>query len=284
VALGALLFGLHAWVGSDAAADERPRIEIGAIEIDELYRVWTATWGRPPTESELRQMIDERVREEVLFREALAMDLDSDDLILRRRMVQKLEFLLGDLARLEEPGEAELADWFESNAERYGEPTRISFIHVYVRPEVEGQPATALEVERRAEDLLSRLLGDEPPDPIELGDRFLAGHVWTALSEEETARLFGADFAAELFALATDTWKGPLASSYGLHLVRVDERVEARAAVLEAVDDRVRLDMLSERRSRAEARAYASLRERYQVLVDDAACARALSAPPEDQP
>ena len=129
--IGALLFGLFALLNDDASSIDANRIEITASNVERLREVWSKQWNRQPTETELKGLINSHIREEVLYREGLALGLDKNDTIIRRRLAQKMEFLFEDLADQVKPNERELERYFDRNRERYRHPVRISFTHVY---------------------------------------------------------------------------------------------------------------------------------------------------------
>lgn len=258
--LGVAIFGLQAWVVGGPGETDR-RIEITRAEVEGLAEMWSRSRGRPPTAEELRGLAADRVREEVLAREAVALGLDRDDVVVRRRLAQKMEFLLEEVASLE-PSEEALRAFFEERADRYAVPGRVSFRHVYFSPErhedAETSARRALEALRRGEAEDAGPWGD--PLPLEPGFR--------DLSESDVASLFGDGFARTLGTLDPGRWEGPVRSGYGLHLVRVDARRPARAARLEEVRERVLRDWRHARREELERAAFARLRERYEVSVD----------------
>ncbi len=270
--LGALLFGLHALINNPPIESERSsRIEVSASDIDRFRGDWISQRGRPPTEEELQWLIDQFAREEVLYREALALGLDRGDYIVRRRLVQKMEFLSQDLALLANPIEDELATYFLANRERYRIPTRLSFSHIYFNQDQRAEAA-----EQDAQSVLAQLQAeaDSPMRAPEQGDPFLLQDYYPAQSPQEVAQLFGDGFSQELFAIEPGTWQGPVESSYGLHLVRVHHRIESRLPELAEVRDQVRWDLMAEQRQEADEVLYARLLERYEVKVDEKAAAQ----------
>ncbi len=266
--LGALLFGLYAAANNSGLESKSGnRIEVLASDIDQLRENWTKQWGSPPTEEQLQWLIDEFVRQEVLYREALALGLDRNDHIVRRRLVQKMEFLSKDLALLEEPIEDELAAYFLDNRERYRTPTRVSFSHIYFNQDQRGDAA-----EQDAHRMLAQLQteGEQESDlsPRERGDPFMLPYNYSDQSPAEVKQLFGENFARELFAGEPGAWQGPVASSYGWHLVRVHERSSSRLPELAEVRDEARRDLMTELLKQANDSMYTRLRDRYEVVVD----------------
>jgi parvulin-like peptidyl-prolyl isomerase len=208
------------------------------------------------------------IREEVLCREALALGLDRDDTIVRRRLAQKMEFLTDDITGAAEPDDAALQKFFTENAARYAKPARVSFRHVYFSQEKRGAGADAAARESLA--ALEKGASDDT-----MGDAFLHGFEFAERESEELATLFGPDFAARLAKLPPGAWQGPVASSYGLHLVRVEARAEAKPVTLDEVRATVVQDFNDERRRTTNHEVFERLRERYQVSVDEAALTKA---------
>lgn len=265
--LGALIYGLAALVGGSAeeAPDERT-IRVTSGQIEWLEGSWEKRWNRPPTPAERAGLIKEFVRETVLYREALAMGLDQDDTIVRRRLAQKLEFLSQDLLAPPVPEDEELRVWFDANAERYREPTLVTFTHVFVDPDKREGRAFA-----DADLLLAELQAlESSTEGLEnRGDPFMLQSYYPERTEPEVSKLFGREFAREVAGLSPDQWHGPVRSGYGLHLVYVHHREEARGADFAAVRERVAQDWLDERREELNQEFYAGLLARYTVIVDD---------------
>lgn len=263
LAIGILLFVVFGLVNDDQSA-RGDRIEITRADLDQFVAIFSKQWQRQPSPQELQGLIDARIREEVLYREALAMGLDKDDTIVRRRLAQKVEFLMGDASGVAEPDDATLRQYYEQNAERYREPPRLSFSHVYFSTDRRGEQAKA-----DAEALLERLRAASPrvtqvPDE---GDSFMLPFVYIDKRTDEIARDFGNAFPAQLAELEPKRWHGPIASPFGIHLVYVGSREEASVPPLEAVRSRVVNDWLVEQRRVADERIYERLRSRYDISV-----------------
>lgn len=264
VAIGAFLFGLYALVGEGGIGDLDPTIRLTQSDVNGIRTAWSRRWGRAPDPIELRSLIEERIREEVLYREAVAMGLDQDDAIVRRRMVQKIEFLSEDLTPQVEPSPDESETFFVEHLEDYRLPLRLTFTHVYLSRDQRG-PAVASD----AEALLVRLRDLETVErPSGLGDRFMLQHDYALQSAREIARLFGGPFANRLMELEPGVWQGPVESGFGLHLVLIRERRESLLPALEEVLDQVRLDFQSQRRRQANEAFYRDLRQRYRVEIE----------------
>jgi peptidyl-prolyl cis-trans isomerase C len=262
LALGAVLFALYA-VFNQADQSSLQRIEVTAGDIQHLQTIWERQWQRPPTAAELQGLIEAHIREEVLYREALAMGLDRDDTIIRRRLAQKLEFLMQDMAALRQPTDAELATFFAAQGDRYRLPVRLSFTHVYFNAHQRGPAA-----EHDAREALARLRAAPVEGAAsELGDPSLLESEQRRKTEDEVGQLFGRDFAAALLTLTPGDWHGPLASAYGWHLVQVQERTPARLPGLAEVQERVQQDWADEQRRQTNAELLQRLRQRYDIIV-----------------
>jgi hypothetical protein len=265
--IGVLLFALQALVANRAGGGDSTRIEVTETEIGLLTDYFTRQWNRPPTEQELRGLVDDYVRREVLYREALALGLDRGDEVIRRRMVQKFEFLTEDLAGQLQPPDAALQTYFEENRERYRYPELRSFTHVYFNVDERGDAVVA-EAESVLADL--RASPDAAARAGELGDPFMLARHYRAVSPQEASRLFGGRFADALFELEPGDWQGPVASGYGLHLVLVTDVEGSSVPGLDDVMDEVLADYQREVRERAQDEILAGLMERYEVEIDEA--------------
>jgi len=257
--LGALLFILNGVFGNSATVG--PTITVSEPSIARLAQLFTAQWHRPPTRAELNGLVEQQIREEVLYREAVAMGLDQNDTIVRRRLVQKLEFLSQDLVD-DDAAESDLRAFFEDNAASFEEPAILTFSHVYFNPDRHGD-----SLRGDAELLLADLRAGSAGDVAELGDTFLLPLHFAQRSQREVAGLFGTAFAAELATLEVGSWQGPVASGYGLHLVLLQERVDAHLPEFGAVRDKVRNEYLNMRRRDADEAMYQRLREQYRIDI-----------------
>ena len=261
--IGVLLFVVFALVGEDRRAAGN-RIEITDADIDQLVAIFRKQWQRPPDPQELQGLIDSRVREEILYREALAMGLDKDDTIVRRRLAQKVEFLMDDVSGVTEPDDVTLQAYYDKHAERYREPPRLSFTQIYFSTDRRGEQAAA-----DANALLVRLRATRtgPGQLPDEGDPIMLPRVYVDARTDGIARDFGGAFAEEVSGLQVKQWQGPVVSGYGLHLVYIDSRKQARLPPLDQVRSRVTNDWRVDQRQAAEARIYERLRSRYEVIM-----------------
>jgi hypothetical protein len=214
----------------------------------------------------MRGLIDDFVREEILYREAVASGLDQNDTVIRRHLAQKVEFLAQSDVTQAEPTETELADFFRQHVAKYLLPARAAFAHVYFKADRGPGAQTA------AAEALSRLNAPASTvDAATLGDRFMDLREYPPQTREEMRNVFGPVFAARLFELAPGKWEGPIESSYGLHLVRVREVVPAHEPSLDEVRDQVLIDFKAQRLQSAIDSYYDNIRKRYRVDIDQQA-------------
>ena len=198
----------------------------------------------------------------MFYREGKALGLDRDDIVIRRRLRQKMEFVAEDMA-VAEPNDGELAAYLASNAERFRSEDRLTFSHVYL------SAARREALERDAESVAAKLASaNAETDAAALGDHFLLGEEFRAMPRSDVARTFGERFAEQLFNLEQGRWQGPVASSYGLHFVLVSERTQGGLLPLDAVRPAVRREWMNARRMEAEQKLYRTLRERYEIVVE----------------
>ena len=259
--LGAGLFVLYGVVGE--LADERSdRIVVTEAKIGNLAELFERTWRRPPTPAELDGLIEDHLKEEIFYREALALGLDRDDTVIRRQLRLKMQFISEDVTQLAEPAEAELRTFLAGHAERFRAPWQVSFAQVYLSPDRRGQDAWT-DAER-----MLRALNTGRSDPAEAGDPFLLEQDYRGLAAQDVERLFGQAFAARVAELPVGRWAGPVESGYGLHLVFVHERTPARLPDLDEIRDAVTREWRAARREEANRAFYEALRARYEVTVE----------------
>ena len=260
--LGAALFGIFHLV--DRNKTEAPaRIIISSARIANLADGFARTWRRPPSQQELQGLVDDYIRDEVFYREGRAAGLDRDDVIIRRRVRQKMEFLAEDLS-VREPSEEQLASYLASNPQRFKTEDRLSFPQVFLSA---TRRAAAMDDDsKRLASALAR--ADAAVDTTTLGDPFLLGDEFHAVSLSEVAGIFGDDFAKRISAMEQGRWQGPIASSFGQHFVYIGERIAGSIPPLGEVREAVLREWLNARRLEAERKLYDSLRERYQIVVE----------------
>ena len=272
--IGAALFLLYGALNrgvSDAPRD----IVIPESRVEALAENFATVWMRPPTPVEIKGLIDDYVAEEIYYREAIAMGLDQDDTVIRRRLRQKMEFISEGMAEAAAPTDAELQAYLDRHPGKFAQPVQLSFRQVYLSTDRRGEAARG-----DAERLLAELqAGRGPADPAEAGDPTLLPAVMEAATPQDIAGAFGAEFAAQVEEAPEGQWTGPLPSGYGLHLVKVDARIAGQAPTLAAIRPIVERELMSERRRELNAAFLDGLRRKYDVRVEGPAAAL-YDAPP----
>jgi peptidyl-prolyl cis-trans isomerase C len=220
-----------------------------------------------PTAEQMQHLVDARVREEILYREALALGLDKGDTIVKRRMAQKMEFLFEDVAALREPTADDLKVWFEKNSERFRLPARATFRHLYFSPDRRGPRARA-----DAAQGLEKVAGKpgDAPEATALADRFMFQDYYADRSFDDVAKTFGPPFTQALFGIRPGVWAGPIESGYGWHLVWVDALTPARVPAFDEVERDVKTGWVEDQRAQIRQRAFEAMRGRYQVVMPKA--------------
>ena len=262
--LGAVLFAIDAlWSGRTARAGD-DEIVVSAGRIENLAALFAKTWQRPPTAAELRGLVDDFVLEEALYREGVALGVDQNDTIVRRRVRQKMEFVVDDVIEQAEPTEAELQEWLAQHHASYARPGRYHFRQLYLNPERHGDDLAA-----DAQRILAELRAlEEDADPRGLGDPSLLEHAFADVSVQVVVATFGDAFAGGLATLPTGEWSGPLESAFGLHLIRVDARTERELPSLDEVRTAVERDWSYARSEEASKRFYEGVLARYHPVIE----------------
>lgn len=263
--LGLGVFVLDRWRDDGGAA--ALTIEVTPEQLAGIQARWAAQWDRPPTDEELAGLVDDAVKEEVLYREAIRLGLDRDDTIVRRRLAQKMTFMLEDGAAVAPPTDAEVEAFHAAHSERYAEPRRTTFVHLFLSDDRRGDAAGD------ARQLLGELERGDPERWRQLGDPFMLLREYADRTDQEIAELFGGEFAASLADVGLRSWHGPIRSAYGTHVVRVVARTETRTPSLEEVRARVVEDLVAERRRGQNDTVFEELRARYDVQIPGATAA-----------
>ena len=273
--IGVALFMLYGALNrgrSDAPRD----IVVSEARVEALAESFATVWMRPPTPEEVKGLVDDYVAEEIYYREAIAMGLDQDDTVIRRRLRQKMEFISEDAAAAAEPTDAELQAYLAAHPEKFLEPAELTFVQVYFSTEKRGDQARS-----SAEQLLAELQAGRGPAVLaDAGDPTLLPGDMQSASPQVIANAFGSDFAAQVEEAPVGQWTGPLQSGFGLHLVRVDDRKADAMPAFEQIRPIVLREWQSEQRTQSNKAFLDSLRAKYDVRVEGEAAA--LFAQPAD--
>ena len=267
--IGLLLFVVYDRLHpSQATKSESNRIVLTPEDFQQLAVTWLAQGRAPPSPAEMQSLVELKVREEVLYREALALGLDKDDTIVKRRLAQKMEFLAEGASIDSNPSPDTLRAWFKENSQRFSLPPRVSFRHLYFSPDRRGEHARGA-----AAHAMEQLAGKPGnwQDAEALGDPFMDRDYYGDRSAEDMAKLFGSNFAREVVGLKTGQWQGPVESGYGWHLVFIDTSVPARVPAFEEIEPEIRAEWIEDQRVEAKRKTYEAMRARYQVVTPEAA-------------
>ena len=266
LAIGAVIGAAFVWIGDRDDEQVDRTIRVRAAEISRMEAGWQARWNRPPTPKELDGLIRGQIREAALYREAVAMGLSEDDQIVRRVLVQKLETMVRDLVEMSlAPTDQDLATYFEENAERYRNPTLITFTHVFIDPDKREEQTLDDAAEILAE---LQALEDLTEGSEAFGDPFMLQRYYPEKDEQRIASLFGGGFATSVFELPAGQWHGPVLSGYGTHLVYVNALTEFPLPSLEEVRERVTQDWVATNREKITTQYFEDILARYDVVIE----------------
>lgn len=263
IALGAVLFAVSEYLDYRS---NTPRIEITAAEVEGIRNNYRLQYGVSPTEDQLRSLVDEFIREEVYYREALRLKLDENDEIVRRRLVQKFEFLQQDLGTLEEPTDDSLEAYYRAHQKNYESPERLTFSHVFFSVDRMNESEARARAERALATLEAEVARGVTRAP-ELGDSFPGAVDYPSVTLTQVRRAFGSSgLSDEIFSTVPGRWSGPLRSGLGWHLVYVSAHEPARIAEFASVRETVRRDYLAAEREARNAAEFERLKQHYRIV------------------
>ena len=262
--IGAALFVVYYLQNEPGTDGDSNRIVITEAHVERLITLWEKQRQRLPTPAELEGLIEGQVREEVLYREAMNLGLDQNDTGVRRRLARKMEFLFADISEQVEPSDGQLQEYLDANPEKFEVPGRIDFLQVYFNVDKRADQA-----EQDAGMLLTRLEENEAGVDLGMaGDRFMFGYEHQQLSEAEVTSMFGSRFTEKLVELPVGSWQGPVPSSYGLHLVYIENRTASVIPELDQIRSKVQTEWQSEKRGEMDAAFYQQLRQQYEIEIN----------------
>ncbi len=262
--IGLAVFGIYAYMHRGRGGVESSRqIVLSLDELQQMDTYFVSQWHRQPSPAEFQALVEDKIREEVLYREGLAMGLDKDDTIVKRRMAQKMQFLAEDVGAAHEPSTAEVKAWFEKNSRKFALPSRYSFRHLYFSEDKRGNNAQADAIKT-----LIKIAGQPEDSKVagSLADQFMFQDYYGDRTPEALAKEFGPQFAVALEKVKPGSWQGPIQSGYGWHLVFVDTVIPGRTPALEEIEGEVKTSWLGEQKATAWKKAYTEMRAKYTVL------------------
>jgi peptidyl-prolyl cis-trans isomerase C len=260
--IGLALFGLYAWIERGRASNGNYQIVLTLDDLRTLDMSFVSQWHRQPTPEEFRGLVESFIRQEVLYREALAMGLDKDDTIVKRRMAQKMEFLSEDVASAHEPTTDELKAWYANNSQKFALADRATFRHLFFGFDRRGQNAQA-----DALAALNKIAAKPEDSPLgkQLADPFMFQDYYGDRAPDQLAKEFGPAFAVGLYKLKPKMWQGPIESGYGWHLIWIESITPGRVPAFEEVEPDVKTAWLADQKAIEWQKAYARMRAKYEV-------------------
>jgi peptidyl-prolyl cis-trans isomerase C len=262
--LGAVIFMVY-FILNPAEDNAGNQIKITQNDVDRFVQIFQKQWQRKPNKQELEGLVRAHLKEEILYREGLALGLEKDDTIIRRRLAQKMEFLITDITVPEEVDDKDLLAFYEKNSARYTRAAKLSFRHIYFNPDIRGERLMD-EANATLHTLQSTNAGLNVPDTY--GDRYMLPLQYELTSEQEVARAFGRDFTEQLLKTESGRWQGPIRSGYGVHLVYIQQYDAASIYPFNEVRQRVKNDYLFELRQQRNEEVLEKLKLRYEITIE----------------
>ena len=263
--IGAAIYLLYGAFAEPVAEQTDKTIVVSAGEIEWMQSAWLKRWNRLPTTQEFDGLVQQYIKETVLYREALTMGLNKHDQIIRRRLAQKLEFLARDLVALTPPTDEELQAYFDKHQARYQQPALYTFTQVFIDPD-KRDDKTLDDAEAIKSTLIAR--GDAIEDAGALGDSFMLQSYYPEKDQFEIQRALGRGFTETLISLAPGQWHGPVLSGFGVHLVYVSSISEPPAPVFAELREAVTQDWTLDRGEELNKAFYDNLRGQYTVIIE----------------
>lgn len=262
--LGLAVFGLHAALDqkSEPTVNDPYLVEVSSADIEWMRTIFKKQMGRGPTAQDLKGQVSQLIREQILSREAVAMGIDEGDIVVRRRLAQKMEFLFKDLSAMTEPTEDDLRKYYFENRRKYEASPQVTFTQVYFSVENRGVKGA-----KQAAQALIKEDGD-PNKVSTLGDASILSPGCRQCGEKEIRNRFGTDFAEAVKNLKPGSWNGPVKSAYGFHAVYIYERQDTKLPKFRDIIGRIKNDWMSAKREEYTRRVYGEIRSRYRVLVE----------------
>jgi peptidyl-prolyl cis-trans isomerase C len=276
--IGVIIYALYGVFAEPVVEENDRTIVVTAGEIEWMRASWQKRWNRPPTKEEFDGLIQQYIKETVLYREALTMGLNKHDMVIRRRLAQKLEFLAKDLVVLTPPTEAELQAYFDEHQARYRQPTLYTFTQVFFDPDKRGD-ATRDDAEAVKATWIAQ--GDAIDDPGALGDGLMLQNYYPLKDRAEIQKNLGSGFTDTLITLAPGQWHGPVLSGFGVHLVYVNSIIEPPPPEFAGVRERVIADWSLDRGNELNDKFYNNLRGQYSIVIEEPEPGDEIATPPQ---
>ena len=265
--LGGLIYLAYALVTPQSEEDNSRTILVSASRVQWMQDSWQKRWNRLPTKKELNGIIQQYIKETVLYNEAIKMGLDKDDGVIRRRLAQQVEFLAKDLVVYTPPAQADLEKYYKEHLDQYKPDVSYSFTQVYFDPDKRGE-STLDDANKVKEKLVAQASMLQNVEG--LGDDYMKANYFEANTPMEIRKNFGSGFAESLMELEAGKWHGPVLSGFGTHLVFVNEIVSPPIPPFDEIKARVLEDWIEQKRESLNEEFYEALEDYYTIIVEDA--------------
>jgi len=259
ILIGGLFFALNTWFAKKETPKEK-KIEISTSHIQQIGAQFSKTWMRQPTDEELKALINDHIRDEVYYQEAMAMGLDKNDAVIRRRMRQKLEMLLNDMAAARVPSDQVLTNFMNENKDKFRKEPVLSFQQIYLNPDKRS------DIKSDAISVLEDLKNGKKSE--ELGDATMLGYAFSEYTQSEITRQFGEKFTQQIIKLKPGDWQGPVFSGMGVHIVKIDVFTSGKMPQLSEIRDKVEREWMAETSKELKDEAYEELLKNYEVVFE----------------
>jgi len=262
--IGGGLFFLYSFLNPSAEQLENNVIRIEESDVERLIKAYQQNWSTPPDSATLKKLLTEEIKAEVFYREALRMQLDHNDEIIRRRLKQKYEFLVKDLADSQQPSEEALQAFYQENGNLYQEPTKLSFSQIYFSPDKRKVPL------EDAQKVLAQISNEKANkvDFKRMGDAFHLQNYFAERDYNDIRQLFGQDFAKAIFDKAQTGSATPIRSGYGIHLVNITAIQQKVIKPFSEVKEKVIADWKISQQQLYNEQLYKNLLQKYEVEYD----------------
>ena len=258
--LGIGLFMIYGIVSNDQTNEET--IVINDFDVNNIIASWEMQWKRLPTDEELKSLILQNIKQEIFYQEALKMNLDHNDEIIKRRLSQKMQFLSNDIASLNEPNDDEIMAFYKKNLNAYMSPNSYEMYQIIYSPDYHNDPKA------EAESLLQNISQQDPRMAKDVGDNMPFPFYFDSVDDNELNRQFGLNFTQELEKAEMNQWSGPVKSGFGYHLVFIADKKESAPIPLQEVKDEVLRDLEYENQKKMNEMIFEEFRNNYYIEYD----------------
>ena len=262
-----LLVGFIIFISSYYVSKRREthKIIIDKAVVEKLITSWQTQFGKMPTDRELKIATDDYIKQEVLYREAESLGLNQEDEIIKRRLQQKMAFILKDNIVVPDPAPSQLEEFYKKNLTKFSEAPKVSFTHIYFSADHGGQMAATRKANAVLQNLSTKPLIKRAP---ELGDRFMLLYDYNDINKTDAIGLFGdSPFTDSLFTVTENQWTGPFPSGYGLHLLFVNKRIKTSTQPLTQIKDRVIEAYKNDQLEEMDNQAIEKLIDKYTIVI-----------------